>query len=631
MTVDGRGSTGVGRRAAMPSGRFDAPASLVQYEKSMAAPFFGDDGRQAEFPVGSLPLPGWIDPIGQAFATRVGPTGSIRTRSAATGIWIAVSTFVNFLAELPAPPRDPSKMTLKHLVAFEAEMRRRYADDRGLWGFIGRVTSVLRLPPVHDLLVEDVREYTLARRIRAVDSPGPSGYSDGELRRLITRLRHDVAGIRDRIDTGLSLIERYERDPDAVGPELRDQASLLAEIARTGVVPDLTGSVATRNKTRRQLAMQLFLVPSDLVPLSALFIALSDRNLETIKELPSTCRVIEERAVEVVLTKRRRGPNHWFETVSWEIGPPGEELNHPGCLFLMVQRLTALSRRFSGAERLWALWRNGWHRARVTGVDEHYDPYAKHMQWPFKVSEWSEKQPALWADQVDGEELQPLVLDCVRLKKSMEVRRTKQMGGHLPSAARSNTYPVLFSNYLRGDATVQDWAEDVVAAALADAEEAAWEAHRQALQRAGGHLRVIPGDPAPAALEHEGIAPAAAERIATGKQDTAWTACADPDDHPETGKPCRTPSVLDCFHCGNCVVTRHHLPRLLALLEAMQQQRSRLGEELWWRRYGSTWVAVRRDIIDGRHFTAAEIEQARTLQPDDAMLDLVENPWENNP
>jgi hypothetical protein len=37
-------------------------------------------------------------------------------------------------------------------------------------------------------------------------------------------------------------------------------------------------------------------------------------------------------------------------------------------------------------------------------------------------------------------------LDFNRLKTSIDVRRTRQMGGHLPSAARSNTVPVLFSN-----------------------------------------------------------------------------------------------------------------------------------------------------------------------------------------
>ena len=630
MPADGRGSTGVGRRAPMPTARFEAPAQLVRAGGTVAVSFFGDDGREAVFPVGALPLPGWIEPIGHAFAARIGPAGSIRTRISATGIWLGVSKFVNYLAELPAPPSDPSKLRKTHLAGYEAMLRRSYTSERGLWTFVRRTTTVLRLPPVWDMLGEDARDWVLTRRIETDTPLPPSGYSDGELRRLIARIRKDAAAIRDRIDAGHALVERYEQAPEDIEPQQRDHARLLAEIARTGIVPVPEGSISAKLRDRRSLAMELFLVPSDLIALSALFIVVSDRNLETIKELPAHGRIIEDRAVEVIVTKRRRGPNNWFETVTWEIGPDGQELHHPGGLFLMVQRLTALSRRHSGAERLWALWRNNIHRGGQGGIAEHYDPYVTDLQWPHRVGDWTAGQ-GLLADPVGDQEPAPLRLDCVRLRKSMEVRRTKQMGGHLPSAARSNTYPVLFSNYLRGDTTVRDWAEDVVAVALTDAEESAWKAHQQALSRAGGHLRVITGPPAPAALERDGIAPAAAERIADGDQDTAWTACADPDTHPETGKPCRATSFLDCFHCGNCVVTRDHLPRLLALLEAMAERRKLLGEEQWWRRYGPTWVAIRRDIIDGRHFSAAEIEQARALAPGDAMLDLVENPWENNP
>ena len=60
----------------------------------------------------------------------------------------------------------------------------------------------------------------------------------------------------------------------------------------------------------------------------------------------------------------------------------------------------------------------------------------------------------------------------------------------------------------------------------------------------------------------------------------------------------------------------------------MSQCRQHMSDSDWWRRYGSAWVAIRHDIIDGRHFTGAEIEAARQKQPDDALLDLVENPWE---
>ena len=67
------------------------------------------------------------------------------------------------------------------------------------------------------------------------------------------------------------------------------------------------------------------------------------------------------------------------------------------------------------------------------------------------------------------------------------------MGGHLPSAARSNSVPVLFTNYLRGDPTVIEWAHAIVGEALIDAEQSALAAHRRALEQAGGSLKVITG------------------------------------------------------------------------------------------------------------------------------------------
>ncbi|WP_158854465.1 hypothetical protein [Saccharothrix deserti] len=254
---------------------------------------------------------------------------------------------------MPSPPAHPTRLRLEHVTGFEAELRSRHATEQVVWMILRKINSVLLVSPMAESLVVEVLDHLRARR-RGLDGPATrSSYSDGELQRLIRRLRQEAAAIRDRVQSGQQLAERYRDAPD-----------------------------------------------------------------------------------------------------------------------------------------------------------------------------------------------------------EMEVRRTRQMGGHLPSAARSNTYPVLFSNYLSWDATVRDWAQEVVATALTDAEDAAWQAHRQALARAGGHLRVIGGDPTPQRLEQEGVDSDAAERVAAGEQDAAWTTCADPDQHPETGRPCRTPSRLDCFHCGNCVITR---------------------------------------------------------------------------
>ena len=197
-----------------------------------------------------------------------------------------------------------------------------------------------------------------------------------------------------------------------------------------------------------------------------------------------------------------------------------------------------------------------------------------------------------------------------RLRTTVQIRRTKQMGGHLPSAAKTNTIHTLFRDYLRDDPVVRDWAGDVVADALAEAERAALDAHRRALTSTGGKLEVRADD----------------SGLEGGVHPTAWGSCKDPDRHPHSGKPCRA-TFLDCFHCQNCLITTSHLPRLLALMRAFTRRRQMLGEADWWSRYGHVWAAIREDVLP--RFTPAQLEKARAIEPCDAVLDLVEAPWEN--
>jgi hypothetical protein len=86
-------------------------------------------------------------------------------------------------------------------------------------------------------------------------------------------------------------------------------------------------------------------------------------------------------------------------------------------------------------------------------------------------------------------------------------------------------------------------------------------------------------------------------------------------------------SFLDCFHCGNCLITRSHLPAILALLDDLAGRRVQLGETDWWTRYGPAWAAIRRDVLP--KFTPAELVAAREATPAEALLELAEDPWEH--
>jgi hypothetical protein len=371
---------------------------------------------------------------------------------------------------------------------------------------------------------------------------------------------------------------------------------------------------ATRLTTfrfRAAHARHLFVLQEDMAPLLTLLVAVTGWNVETVKELPAEHKILDGRAVELQLVKRRRGAGRWNDTVTWEIGPPGRELHTPGGLYLLLHRLMARSRVFSGSVSLWSIWRHRLLPPFPAGAIGHADPFAVDLTGPgVKFDAWGARHDLTTDAAPDGSNPPRLPVHMGRLRTSIEVRRTRHLGGHLPSAARSNTIPVLFRNYLRGDPTTIGWAQDVIGSALLDAEQTALAAHRRSLD---------PVTSSPVVLPVTADAPRALG------QETGWTTCTDPDEHPRTGQPCRS-SFLDCFHCSNCLVTTDHLPRLLGLLATLRERRDRLGEQQWWQRYGPAWTAIRHDILV--RFTPAQIRHAQRLAPTDAILDLVENPWE---
>jgi hypothetical protein len=423
-----------------------------------------------------------------------------------------------------------------------------------------------------------------------------------------------VRALRDRIDhSELQLRDRPE--------------PALAALAATGVVPDERGRPGNGLPARRAHAERLFVVWPDIAPLLVLLVAITGRNIETIKELPAEHRVLDGRAVEVRLTKRRRGARNWTQTVTWEIGPPGRELQTPGGLYLLVHRLCARGRRFGATTGLWSVWRNG-VRAGVTGTAEHCNPFTRDLVgggYAQRARGWITQHGLTSDTPTTTGESAPFVLDMGRLKTSIEARRARALGGHLPSAARSNTTGVLFRNYLRGDPSTQQWAREVIDEAVVDAETAALDAHRRMLAATGGALHIHPEPGLGSDARGPSGPPGDADRPPSPAVDAAWSGCADAEHHPLTGTTCQA-AFLDCFHCGNCMITGDHLPRVLALLDALDQRRQQLPTEDWWARYGPVWAAITREVLP--RFTPAQIDHAAMDKPIDALLDLLEQPWE---
>ena len=78
-------------------------------------------------------------------------------------------------------------------------------------------------------------------------------------------------------------------------------------MAETGLVPCPDEAERQVLRWRLETAGHLFLTPRDVAPLLVLGVALTGRNVETLKELPAQHRLLDGRAVEVTVVKRRRG------------------------------------------------------------------------------------------------------------------------------------------------------------------------------------------------------------------------------------------------------------------------------------------------------------------------------------
>lgn len=571
--------------------------------------FEGDDGRRSAFRFAGLPLPGWHEPTATAFAARTGPGGGLRTLASARSVWDITARFLRFLASQQPQPAEPGSLRAAHLDLFRSARAAAAGPPAGLRE-LRQVLALLGQEPLRGLLCPEAADY-LDRRWADPRRPGQAGYSDGELARILAAARSDAAAISGRIGAAGELLRRHERDPGALTAADRALAERLAAIAVTGIVPAGGTSAA-----RKRLAARLFLTRDDLPPLLILMVALSGRNGETVKELPAAHRLLDGKAVEVTVIKRRRGPGHWSGQAVWETGPPSRRLHTPGGCYLLIWELAARGREITGSPSLWSVWRNG-HNG-VTGIAEHHDPFGGRLGDLLSLNAWARRHDLL------GDDGNLLSVRLGRLRTSAEVRRTRQLGGHLPSVARTNTMQVLWGSYLRADPAVTAWAEQTMSEALGDAERAALDAHALAMAGHGGTLRVIPGpSPAPgtSTAAAAGLDAGTARRAVAGELDTAWAACTGREASPWNSGTCRA-SFLDCFHCGNCLITTAHLPRLLALAADLEQRREQLNAADWWRRYGPAWAAIRHHVLP--EFTPAEIQAAEAAMPADSLLDLAE-------
>ena len=253
MSRHGRGSTGPGRTAALPAGGYERADPVTVAGGRTVVAFYGDDGRRRTFDLAGLPLPGWHEALAGAFAERTGPGGGLRTLAAAAAGWGALGRLARFLGSLPDAPHAPPQLTREHLEAFR-DHRAATAPTTTLRD-LAEVRQLVTRAALRDQVTPDVLDHvqrrlparltlvgTTAEPAREAPKRLTSGFSDGELARLLAALRSDSARIRDRIRGGEDLLRRYQDDGPALAEDDRAMGQVLAGMAAAGQVPEPPGA-----------------------------------------------------------------------------------------------------------------------------------------------------------------------------------------------------------------------------------------------------------------------------------------------------------------------------------------------------------------------------------------------------
>jgi hypothetical protein len=370
-------------------------------------------------------------------------------------------------------------------------------------------------------------------------------------------------------------------------------------------------------------ARQLFLTSRDLAPLILLFVGLTGRNGETIKELPVEHQALENKALAVGLIKRRRGKDLSRETVHWQIDDrPSRQLHKPGSYYLLIHALNQRSRQFSGSRRLWSIWvgTTGAGKQQHAGVpnpNHHVDPFGRQLSRALYFTQWAARH------QLTSDGGGPLEVNLNRLKTTVEIRTTRAVGGHLPSAARTNSMNVSFLHYLRNDPRVRDWADRILTDAIANAES---DAHKFQLRIMGDdQRRRFSADPHATAADL-GTTVTKIDQAGAGDLDTLLSSCLDIEHSPHNDGHCRASFEL-CLRCPNALVLERHLPALLTYMDWLQHRLDTISVDDWCARHGVTWLIISRLILP--KFTPAQIQRATERKPTDLPLDLLEGPVEH--
>ncbi|WP_435278726.1 hypothetical protein [Rhodococcus yananensis] len=557
--------------------------------------FVDPDGRRKVFDFADISaVPTLLDDLVRAFASGVAPGGrwqSVSTAEAAAG---AVKYLARYLTE-----HHPHVVSLADLDAEVWWAWRSEKDKHTRWP--GQVTMMRALLSEATTLPQSTRRAMRAKAVKPRKRlPANDAYTRDEFTAIRNAANQRVNQAFRRIRANTTVLQRFlDGDEPADAPSFHVQGvrwtvgSLLAHLSQTGTMPSQYLSWAVSRKDCFDLsgvtnpAQALFPSIDEVLCLMVLLVCergfnLSVMNNLTVDSFRASDPVAEEPVHTVGVDKPRRGTRRYSDEIL--AGEAGK----------LWERAVALTQPCRDALSVMG-------RPTDTLLVAHRHKNLK-ADGPFRM-EWT--SACLTASHVGRAATGP----------SWTFRRLRLTEQVLNQTARQNTETESEDIYRRPDPLTAEASAETITAGQSDAVAHA-HASIQVRAMTSGEVEQARQNPKAVAATL-GIPVHTLTLLLAGRLDTPTVACVDFFGSPfadEAGQPCPA-SFFACFACGNAVITPRHLPRLVVLLDALDDIATVVPPPRWERDFADHHARLR--TILTTNATIAEVTRARSAAGDE--------------
>ncbi|CAM3283091.1 Core-binding (CB) domain-containing protein [Williamsia muralis] len=579
--------------ASLPPARYARPSLIDGAVRQVT--FVDPDGRSKIFDfTGLSAAPILLDDLVRAFASGVAPGGrwqSVATAESAAG---TVKHLARYLTEF-----HPHVISLADLDAEVWWAWRSEKDKNTRWP--GQVTMMRALLSEATTLPQTTRRAMRAKAVKPCKRlPANDAYTREEFTAIRNAANQLVNQAFRRIEANTAVLQRYLDGDEPAGAQsfqVQDArwtaGSLLAHLSRTGMMPSQYLAWTVRRKGCFDLrgvttpAQALFPSIDEVLSLMVLLVCergfnLSVMNALTIGSLRASDPDAEEPVHTVGVDKPRRGTRRYSnEILAGEAGKLWER-----AVTLTQPCRAAMDAMGRPTDKLLVA-----HRHKNLTSDG-----------PFRT-EWT--TACLGASSASRTATGP----------KWTFRRLRLTEQVLNQTARQNTETESEDIYRRPDPLTAEAASETITAGLNDA-----VAHAHA----SIHVRAMNTHEVDQARQNPEAAAATLDvpvhtlkLLLAGRLDTPTAACTDFFGSPfadEAGQPCPA-SFLACFACCNAVITPRHLPRLVVLLDALDDIATVVTPPRWDRDFAEHYARLRTVLTTNA--TTAEIVQARSAACDE--------------